>query len=87
LTEVSLKTKASKELALEALSSAIEREIKVLESRLASLEKEKRNFEVTCGMSSEEFYEKFEKGELGDAEEYFSWWGAVRASKSVKERL
>jgi len=86
LTEVLLKTKANKELALEALSSAITRELKILKAKQEGFEGEIQKFELRHGLSSKEFYEKFEGGKLGDDEDYFAWWAAIQAQKSIKAR-
>jgi hypothetical protein len=59
------RTKANKELALEALSSAIERELKILKTKLAGFEEEMRKFELKYKLNSREFYKKFEHGKLG----------------------
>ena len=87
MTEVLLKTKANKELALEALSSAIEGELKILKAKLEDFQEEMDRFELKHGLSSKEFYEKFESGELGDDEDYFVWWSAIHAHKSINARL
>ena len=86
MTEVLLKTKANKELALKALSSAIERELKIMKAKREGFEEEIQNFESKHRLSSKEFYEKFESGELGDDEDYFAWWAAIQAQKSIKAR-
>lgn len=87
MTEVLLKTRAGKELALEALSSAIERELKILKAKLAGFEEEMQKFELKHKLSSKEFYKKFESGELGDDESYFTWWAAVHAHENIKTRI
>lgn len=86
LTEVFLKTRANKELAFEALSSAMERELKILKAKLEGFEEEMHKFESKHMLSSKEFYEKFESGELGDDEDYFAWWSAIHAHESIKAR-
>lgn len=87
MTEVLLRTRADKELALEALSSAIERELKILKAKLTGFEEEMQGFESKHGLSSNEFYKKFESGELGDDESYFTWWAAIHAHESIKTRI
>jgi len=86
LTEVLLRTKAGRELALEALSSAIRRELKILKAKLKGFEEEMHKFESKHGLSSKEFYKKFERGELADDEDYFTWWSAIHAHESIKAR-
>ncbi len=44
-----------------------------LEAHLQELEKDLREFEVRYRMSSAEFLARFQKGELGDAEEFVEW--------------
>lgn len=87
MTEVLFRTKAGKELALEALSSAIKRELKIVKAELEGFEEEMQRFESKHGLSSNEFYKKFESGELGDDEDYFTWWAAVHAHESIKTRI
>ena len=37
------------------------------------LKKDLSRFESTYQMSSEDFFDRFEKGDLGDKEDYFEW--------------
>lgn len=87
MTELLLRTKAKKGLALKALSSAIERELKIMKAKLEGFEKEMQNFESKHRLSSKEFYKKFESGELGDDEDYFAWWSAIHAYESIQARM
>lgn len=87
MTEVLLKTKANKELALEALSSAIKRELKILKAKIEGFEEEMHKLESKHKLSSKEFYKKFENGELGDDEDYFTWWAATQGHKSIQTRI
>jgi len=87
LTEVLLRTKANKELALQALSLAIERELKILKAKLGGFEEEMHKYESKHRLTSKEFYKKFENGELSDDEDYFAWWSAIHAHQSIKARL
>ena len=38
-------------------------------------------------MSSDEFVDKFERGELGDDQDYFEWWGLERGLEKIEERI
>ena len=87
MTEVLLKTRVGKELALEVLSSAMEREIRVLKAKLTGFEEEMHKFESKHKLNSKEFYKKFESGELADDEDYFTWWAAIHAHESIKTRI
>lgn len=87
MTEVLLKTKVGKELALEVLSSAMKREINILKTKLVDFEEEMQKFESKYKINSNEFYKKFEKGKLADDEDYFTWWAAIHAHESIKARI
>jgi len=47
------------------------------------IREEVEGFEKRYGMSSDEFVDKFERGELGDDQDYFEWWGLVRGLKKI----
>jgi len=38
-------------------------------------------------MDSSEFLKKFESGQLGDDEDFFVWWGYLKALRTLKERI
>lgn len=44
-----------------------------IERKWSDLETRLRTFEVEFGMGSEEFYARYEAGELGDAAEFIEW--------------
>ncbi|MDP2647264.1 MAG: hypothetical protein Q8P24_20210, partial [Desulfobacterales bacterium] len=44
-------------------------------------------FEDTYHITSNEFFERFEKGELGDSEDYFEWSAIVQMHRRSTERL
>ncbi len=39
------------------------------------------------GGYSDEFLEKFEKGELGDDQDFLEWWGLLRNLKKLEENI
>ena len=43
--------------------------------------------EAQFGMTSDLFYEKFHRGELGDEEEFFRWDALVEMQRRVAQRL
>lgn len=51
------------------------------------LEKECHEFEKTYSMKSEEFYVRFEKGELGDDMDFFEWSSAIDMLKETENDL
>ena len=54
---------------------------------LAEIDVRLRLFERQYGMTSEEFYERFQEGELGDNADFFEWSACYDMARSVHERL
>ena len=52
-----------------------------------TLRKELSHFEDTYQMSSQDFFEKFENGDLGDKEDYFEWSAMYRMYARTVDRL
>lgn len=46
-----------------------------------------QDFEARYGMSSTEFYHKFEHGELGDAMDFFEWAGLFELKQNLLEKI
>lgn len=46
-----------------------------------------KNFEKKHGISSEEFVDKFNKGELGDEKIWFEWMFAYKAYSNIRNKL
>ena len=51
------------------------------------LKKELSRFESTYQMSSEDFFDRFEKGDLGDKEDYFEWSAMYQMYERSVDRL
>jgi len=51
------------------------------------LKKELSRFESTYQMSSENFFSEFEKGDLGDEEDYFEWSAMYQMYERSVDRL
>lgn len=62
-----------------AVTQALERELKQAQARRDYFARECRQYEEKYGMTSAEFFVRFEAGELGDDEYLFDWYGAKRA--------
>lgn len=73
--------------ALPIIKESVEREIALMESKMALIEKEISSTENKYNLSSKSFIKKFEKGELGDNQDYFEWWGLIEGLKKLKKRL
>ncbi len=56
-----------------ALKSTFEKETALLSMQLNRLKKELKTFERKYSMTSSEFYNKFEKGDVGDKQDFFIW--------------
>ncbi len=54
---------------------------------MKSLKDELLRFEKNYKMSSDEFYRWFERGEMGDEEDYFEWSAMYQMYKKSEERL
>ncbi len=69
------------------IKDSINREIILLESKIALMKSEIKQFEVKYHLVSSMFMKKFEKGELGDSQDYFEWWGLLKGLKTLEERM
>jgi len=66
---------------------ALVREARLVRAKLRVYDARIRELEKKYGMSSDEFLARFERGELGDEEDYFLWWSYLRAKAVILERL
>ena len=55
--------------------------------KLLALGKELTAFEQKYSMSSIEFFQRFERGEMGDAMDYFRWVGRYEAYLHLKTMI
>ncbi|MDM8548725.1 hypothetical protein QUF72_01555 [Desulfobacterales bacterium HSG2] len=60
-------------MAKRQLSLIIGRESKICELTIRQLEAKLRVFEKKYSLSSEEFYERFQEGKIGDDQDFFEW--------------
>lgn len=70
-----------------SIGKIIEHERAKTSQDIQSLKVELERFESQYRMSSEEFFAMFEKGELGDSEDYFEWSALFKMYKRSIERL
>ena len=66
------------EEARDAVGDALHREAKWAEVKYAYFARVCRRFEAQYELTSDEFMERFESGELGDDQNYFDWYAAKR---------
>ena len=76
-----------KEEVLESVSSAVDREIEIGEFMVKKTNSEIKAFENKFKMGSDDFLKKFEGGKLGDNEEYFEWFSAIKAKERWQRKL
>ncbi len=69
------------------IKDSIHREIILLESKINLLKGEIKHLEEKYHLTSSKFLEKFEKGDIGDSQDYFEWWGLIKGLKTLEERL
>ncbi len=67
------------------LRNSLERELRIIEYSIERTTEKLKSFEKKYNMSSEEFYEKFEKGELEDSQEFMLWASEYEALKVLKK--
>jgi hypothetical protein len=56
-------------------------------NHINQIDHELKSFETRYKMSSEEFFNKFESGLLGDAADFFEWAGLYENSLLYKKRI
>ncbi len=69
------------------IKESLQRELVLSEAKVNLIRKEIEGFKKRYGMSSEEFVNKFERGELGDDQDYFEWWGLARGLTEIEKKI
>ncbi len=69
------------------VKESLRRELALSEAKVNLIREEIEGFEKRYEMSSEEFLDKFEQGELGDAQDFFEWWGLARGLRKIEEQI
>lgn len=70
-----------------SIRKIIEHEKEKTSQDIRSLRKNLERFESEYNMPSDEFFSRFEKGELGDREDYFEWAAIFQMNKRSMERF
>lgn len=78
---------AISEDAVPVIKDSVNREIILLESKINIIKTEIKQFEKKYNMTSSEFQKKFDKRELGDAQDFFEWWGLIKGLGILEDRL
>ena len=69
------------------LDKLLDRERQKLRQQLARLQSQTAGFEVRYGWSSEEFYPRFERCELGDDMDLIEWSATVEMIANLKHAI
>jgi len=70
-----------------SIGKIIEHEKERTSKEVNMLKKELSRFESTYQMSSADFIDRFEKGEIGDNEDYFEWSAMYQMYEKSLDRL
>ncbi len=75
----------------EALGKVLDKFLKVVlaqhQARLGKYKMNLKQFEARYGMLSEEFYQKFEQGQLGDDMDFFEWAGLFELFQELRKKI
>jgi len=69
------------------LSKILQRERDQMQGQLNGLQQHLTLFEKQYGWSTQTFYERFEKGELGDDADFFEWSATWEMSQQLQKGL
>ncbi len=64
-----------------------DRELRLSEQQLGQLEQDLTEFEQQYDLSSEQFYGKFQAGEMGDAMDLVEWASLFQMAKRLRGRI
>ncbi|MHA1973966.1 MAG: hypothetical protein ACTSW1_13290 [Candidatus Hodarchaeales archaeon] len=71
----------------EVVRLTLQKEIRRLNEKVSSLNKALFDYENRFGFSSEEFFYKFNNGELGDDQIFFDWFTDLETRNRIVQRL
>ena len=66
------------------LASAIQSELRMLEVGLARIAERLQAFEKQYSLTSEEFAQRFESGEIGESLDYIEWAGEIETYRCLE---
>ena len=75
------------ELVDRTLDKLLAYEVHQAQTQLSELQSDLRAFEVQYGLSSAEFYERFQAGQLDDRMDYVEWASLVQMVGNLRQRL
>jgi hypothetical protein len=68
------------------VAESLKRGLKICDIALSNINEKLEEFEIKYSMTTEEFNEKFEKGLLGDDQDFFEWNAYVENYKDWQDR-
>lgn len=83
------KTEYSEKIVEDVIKAALRDQANVARLRYEQFQNECRAFEARFQMTTDDFAARFDKGELGDEEEWFDWFAARRGREvwRIKARV
>ena len=79
-------TEATRAESESIIRDALRRDLYLFESRERLTFSEILVMERKYGMNSHDFLDKFQKGTLGDDQDYFVWWSLVHGLEAIRSR-
>ncbi|MFH1562737.1 MAG: hypothetical protein ABIF11_04870 [Nitrospirota bacterium] len=83
MTQLMLKSNSSKEV-IPLINEALENEKRIITTGIRRTERLLSDFENRYEMNSNEFFEKYQLGKLGDASEMIDWAGEYKILMKLK---
>ncbi|MFQ6093009.1 MAG: hypothetical protein ACE5OR_10060 [bacterium] len=65
------------------LNGAVKNELRVIDVGISKTQRNLKDFEKKFRTTSEEFYQQFQKGEMGDSEDFVRWAGEYETLKKL----
>jgi hypothetical protein len=79
-------TEATRAESESIIRDALRRDLSLFESRERLTFSEILEMERKYGMNSHDFLDRFQKGTLGDDQDYFVWWSLVHGLETIRSR-
>jgi len=75
------------DLMTQTLDKLMEYEANISREQLAEIQKDMAEFEARYGMTSSDFYLRFQAGEADDRMDYVEWASLVQMAENLKHRI
>ena len=84
MTQIIVRSKNNKDIKV-LIKSAVKNELRTIGFGIAKTERKLAEFEKESGMSSEDFYHRFQNGSLGDDIRFIRWAGEYETLDRLKK--